>query len=97
MSYYSDKDYGILHDHCQAIARERDHANRRIVELEAQNLHYFNQGNLWMSMMHDLADHLGNALYSDEWRTREYAIVAFNAYVRANPEHEIDVDLRLDR
>jgi hypothetical protein len=97
MTYYSDKDYGILHDHCQAIARERDHANRRIVELEAQNLHYFNQGNLWMSMMHDLADHLGNALYSDEWRTREYAIVAFNAYERANPEHEIDVDLRLDR
>jgi hypothetical protein len=24
MSNYSDKDYGILHDHCQAIARERD-------------------------------------------------------------------------
>jgi hypothetical protein len=24
MTYYSDKDYGILHDHMRAIARERD-------------------------------------------------------------------------
>jgi hypothetical protein len=24
MTYYSDKDYGILHDHMMAIARERD-------------------------------------------------------------------------
>ena len=24
MTYYSDKDYGILHDHMSAIARERD-------------------------------------------------------------------------
>ena len=24
MTYYTDKDYGILHDHCQALARERD-------------------------------------------------------------------------
>jgi len=24
MTYYSDKDYGILHDHMKAIARERD-------------------------------------------------------------------------
>lgn len=92
-----NEQYDRLHDHCQAIARERDQANRRIVELEAQNLHYFNQGNLWMSMMHDLADHLGNALYSDEWRTREYAIVAFNGYQRANPDHVRDVDEMLDR
>jgi len=29
-----DEEYNRLHDHCQAIARERDHANRRIAELE---------------------------------------------------------------
>ena len=31
-------------------------------------------------MVHELAEHLGCALYSDDWRTREYAIVAFNQY-----------------
>jgi hypothetical protein len=33
-------EYDRLHDHMTAIARERDHANRRIVELEkrVQNL-----------------------------------------------------------
>jgi predicted nucleic acid-binding Zn-ribbon protein len=36
MTYYSDKDYGILHDHMSAIARERDHANRVIATLEKQ-------------------------------------------------------------
>ena len=36
MTYYSDKDYGILHDHCQALARERDFLQRRIEELEAR-------------------------------------------------------------
>ena len=48
-------------------------------------------------MLHELADHLGNALYSDEWRTREYSIVAFNGYKRRYPEHDIDVDLRRDQ
>jgi prefoldin subunit 5 len=33
MSYYSDKDYGILHDHMSAIARERDW-----LQLEVQRL-----------------------------------------------------------
>lgn len=42
--------------------------------------------------LHDIAEHLGNALYSDEWRTREYAIVAFGIYERAYPEHERDID-----
>ena len=79
------------------IARERDGLQIRVKELEAQNLHYFNQGNLWLSMMHDLAEHLGNALYSNEWRTREYGIVAFNHYQRANPEHVRDVDEMLNR
>jgi hypothetical protein len=34
------EDYDRLHDHCQALGRERDAANRRIVELETrvQNL-----------------------------------------------------------
>ena len=36
MTYYSDKDYGILHDHMTAIARERDNANRIITTLEKQ-------------------------------------------------------------
>ena len=36
MSNYTDKDYGILHDHCQAIARERDNSNRIITTLEAR-------------------------------------------------------------
>ena len=36
-------------------------------------------------MVHELAEHLGCALYSDEWRTREYAIVAFNQYKRLCP------------
>ena len=27
-------EYNRLHDHCQAIARERDQCNRRIAELE---------------------------------------------------------------
>jgi hypothetical protein len=35
MTYYSDKDYGILHDHCQAIARERDRLQLRVNELES--------------------------------------------------------------
>jgi hypothetical protein len=30
MSYYTQKDYDILHDHCQAIARERDHLQRQL-------------------------------------------------------------------
>jgi hypothetical protein len=47
-------------------------------------------------ILHDLGEHLGNALYSNEWRTREYAIVAFNAYVRAFPEWARDVDEMLD-
>ena len=29
-----DESYNRLHDHMMAIARERDHANRRIAELE---------------------------------------------------------------
>ena len=29
-----DEHYNRLHDHCQALARERDQANRRIAELE---------------------------------------------------------------
>lgn len=41
---------------------------------------------------HELAEHLGNALYSANWRTREYAIVAFGQYERAYPEHARDVD-----
>jgi hypothetical protein len=36
MTYYSDKDYGILHDHMKAIARERDYANYRIEQITAQ-------------------------------------------------------------
>ena len=36
MTYYSDKDYGILHDHMSAIARERDHAVRQIDALTKQ-------------------------------------------------------------
>jgi hypothetical protein len=36
MTYYSDKDYGILHDHMKAIARERDYANHRIEQITAQ-------------------------------------------------------------
>ena len=42
--------------------------------------------------LHDVAEHLGNALYSDEWRTREYAIVAFSNYERAYPERKRDID-----
>jgi hypothetical protein len=38
-----------------------------------------------IEMLHELAEHLGCALYSDEWRTREYAIVAFNQYKRLCP------------
>jgi len=34
MSYYTQKDYDILHDHCQAISRERDNSNRIIKTLE---------------------------------------------------------------
>jgi len=33
MTYYSEKDYGILHDHCQAIARESDGLKIRIMTL----------------------------------------------------------------
>ena len=36
VTYYSDKDYGILHDHMSAIARERDHAVRTIDALTKQ-------------------------------------------------------------
>jgi hypothetical protein len=36
MTYYSDKDYGILHDHMSAIARERDHAVHTIDMLTKQ-------------------------------------------------------------
>ena len=36
MSNYTDKDYGILHDHCQSIARERDNSKRIITTLEAR-------------------------------------------------------------
>jgi hypothetical protein len=91
------EEYDRLHDHCQALGRERDRLQIQIKELQAQNEHFFNQGNLWASLMHELGEHLGNALYSDEWRTREYAIVAFNHYQRANPDHERDVDEMLDR
>jgi hypothetical protein len=30
MTYYSDKDYGILHDHMKAIARERDWLQKEV-------------------------------------------------------------------
>ena len=33
MTYYSDKDYGILHDHMSAIARERDFLLREVERL----------------------------------------------------------------
>ncbi len=36
-------------------------------------------------MVHELAQHLGCALYSEDWRTREYAIVAFNHYKKRYP------------
>ena len=36
-------------------------------------------------MVHELAEHLGCALYSDEWQTREYAIAAFNDYAKRYP------------
>jgi hypothetical protein len=39
----------------------------------------------WQIMAADLAEHLENALYSDEWKTREYAIVAFGMFERALP------------
>ena len=45
-------------------------------------------------LLHELADNLGNALYSDEWRTREYGIAAFSGYQRTYPEYVIDVDER---
>jgi uncharacterized protein (DUF608 family) len=37
-------------------------------------------------LMHDMAEQLGAALYSDEWRTREYAIAWFSMYRKAFPE-----------
>lgn len=46
------------------------------------------------ALLHELADYLGNALYSDEWRTREYGIVGFSRYERLYPEYVIDVDER---
>jgi hypothetical protein len=70
------EEYNRLHDHCQALGRERD---------------------ALQELLHEIADNLGNALYSDEWRTREYGIAVFSRYTRLYPEHEIDVDLRLDR
>ena len=33
MTYYSDKDYGILHDHCQALGRERDRLKLEVERL----------------------------------------------------------------
>ena len=33
MSYYTQKDYDILHDHCQAIARERDALQKEVDRL----------------------------------------------------------------
>jgi hypothetical protein len=33
MTYYTDKDYGILHDHCQALARERDWLQLEVARL----------------------------------------------------------------
>jgi hypothetical protein len=33
VTYYSDKDYGILHDHMSAIARERDWLQREVERL----------------------------------------------------------------
>ena len=32
----------------------------------------------WQVVCADLMEHLENALYSDEWRTREYAIAMFS-------------------
>lgn len=44
-------------------------------------------------LLHELAEHLGAALYSDEWNTREYAIVCFNRYERMFPgSSKSDVD-----
>jgi hypothetical protein len=39
----------------------------------------------WQLMAADLGEHLENALYSDDWKTREYAIVAFGMFERALP------------
>lgn len=33
-----------------------------------------------IELLHELAEQLGCALYSDEWRTREYGIAAFSRY-----------------
>jgi hypothetical protein len=33
MTYYSDIDYGILHDHMKAIARERDWLQKEVERL----------------------------------------------------------------
>jgi len=49
------------------------------------------------ALLHELGEHLGNALYSDEWRTREYAICAFNHYQKAYPEYARDVDEMVDQ
>ena len=48
-------------------------------------------------LLHELGEHLGNALYSDEWNTREYGICAFNDYQRTYPMLARDVDEMLDR
>lgn len=38
-----------------------------------------------IELLHDLAEQLGCALYSDDWRTREYGIAAFARYKRMFP------------
>jgi len=36
----------------------------------------------WQKLAEELGEHLGHALYDHEWKTREYAIVAFDQYER---------------
>jgi FtsZ-binding cell division protein ZapB len=75
-----------------ALTLAHEALRKEMPDLKKQNDHFFNQGHLWGAMMHELAEHLGNALYSDEWRTREYAIALFSQYEKHNPDHARDVD-----
>ena len=90
------EEYDRLHYHMMAIARERDWLQLEVKRLTDEVDHFCLQGFRWMAMMHDLATHLGNALYSDEWRTREYAIALYYLYEMDNPEHVRDIDTMVD-
>ena len=79
------------------VELSRHEMEGRIRAMHEQIRQMHNTADGLRAMMHDLAQQLGNALYSNDWRTREYGIAIFSTYEKLNPEHKRDLDEMVDQ